>query len=423
MYRSFSGPELAELVAVGCLIVAERSSSAEMEHVVEHNSHLEEVRSMRHWIRAVMCITSVTSAEEAGGGAGQDGISAVNLSRRIEIEAPLDVLAMLGFDLVPPSVTLRHFAGGPCDSVSPAIAMGSLICTTEEGGELLRLQEEKDVRRVGGTHGALWVTGDVHSVAEAVAADRATLRARRALQAPPPGAEPGTVAAKEDEGDAPVDAVGVAEEVVLVFWGYAGWSRTQLHGELARGGWGMCRAELTDIFTPLVAARPGLGLLSSRWDRVVDSGRLVYAAENEMSTTRTAAEGEGRREVEEAAQADGVRAVVQELARQQSDLRAQRLARQQQDQDAIAASPDGRGGTGENAAPLAAPVAGTPIHATRGGGAALFASAFALRGNGGGAANVHVGIGGLDGGALARELAGVEGGDEVLATLGELTGL
>ena len=423
MYRSFSGPELAELVAVGCLIVAERSSSAEMEHVVEHNSHLEEVRSMRHWIRAVMCITSVTSAEEAGGGAGQDGISAVNLSRRIEIEAPLDVLAMLGFDLVPPSVTLRHFAGGPCDSVSPAIAMGSLICTTEEGGELLRLQEEKDVRRVGGTHGALWVTGDVHSVAEAVAADRATLRARRALQAPPPGAEPGTVAAKEDEGDAPVDAVGVAEEVVLVFWGYAGWSRTQLHGELARGGWGMCRAELTDIFTPLVAARPGLGLLSSRWDRVVDSGRLVYAAENEMSTTRTAAEGEGRREVEEAAQADGVRAVAQELARQQSDLRAQRLARQQQDQHAIEASPDGRGGTGDNAAPLAAPVAGTPIHATRGGGAALFASAFALRGNGGGAANVHVGIGGLDGGALARELAGVEGGDEVLATLGELTGL
>ena len=36
MYRSFSGPELAELVAVGCLIVAERSSSAEMEHVLEH---------------------------------------------------------------------------------------------------------------------------------------------------------------------------------------------------------------------------------------------------------------------------------------------------------------------------------------------------------------------------------------------------
>ena len=36
---------------------------------------------------------------------------------------------------------------------------------------------------------------------------------------------------------------------VLIYLGDARWTRTQLLGELARGGWGMTKGRLTDVFS------------------------------------------------------------------------------------------------------------------------------------------------------------------------------
>lgn len=59
---------------------------------------------------------------------------------------------------------------------------------------------------------------------------------------------------------------------VFVYWGYAGWSRCQLMGEIARGSWGLCKANTQDV----VSKRP-----DEVWQAVYP--RLVFAPKSEMS--------------------------------------------------------------------------------------------------------------------------------------------
>mmetsp|Transcript_18962 Transcript_18962/g.48325 ORF Transcript_18962/g.48325 Transcript_18962/m.48325 type:complete len:90 (+) Transcript_18962:264-533(+) len=72
--------------------------------------------------------------------------------------------------------------------------------------------------------------------------------------------------------------------VVHVFWGEARWSRTQLLGELARGSWGMCRAEASDLFD---SAHERV------WKATHRSGRLIYAPRTAMSDAHDFGGGDG----------------------------------------------------------------------------------------------------------------------------------
>jgi len=76
---------------------------------------------------------------------------------------------------------------------------------------------------------------------------------------------------------------------LMVFWGYAGWSRCQLMGEIARGSWGLCRAETRDV-------------VSTGFDEVWRAvyGRLLFAPKSEMSESyggQVPQEQERRREL------------------------------------------------------------------------------------------------------------------------------
>ena len=59
---------------------------------------------------------------------------------------------------------------------------------------------------------------------------------------------------------------------MFIFWGYAGWSRTQLLGEIARGGWGMCRIYIDSINNP-----------SDIWNKIYNSGNSIFAPLTEFS--------------------------------------------------------------------------------------------------------------------------------------------
>jgi len=73
------------------------------------------------------------------------------------------------------------------------------------------------------------------------------------------------------EADSPES--GISGPVrVFVYWGYAGWSRCQLMGEIARGSWGLCKANTQDV----VSKRP-----DEVWQAVYP--RLVFAPKSEMS--------------------------------------------------------------------------------------------------------------------------------------------
>ncbi|RQM26659.1 hypothetical protein B5M09_002055 [Aphanomyces astaci] len=58
-----------------------------------------------------------------------------------------------------------------------------------------------------------------------------------------------------------------------VFWGDAQWTRAQLLGEIARGSWGLCRADIEDLLVPV----------GERWNQLKASNRLAFAPVSEMS--------------------------------------------------------------------------------------------------------------------------------------------
>jgi len=248
----FTGEDLAALLDVGCLIVAEKSKSGEMEEILRHNSHIRQVRMMNHWIKGVYLITEcdVDAASD-----GSDCIVAVNITRQIdEGDLPGGVEAMgraTGVDKV-----VWHL-GGPC--MDESITSIALLHATHPD----EIRDNPNVA-VGGNQGGLWVVGSIEHVGK-VAVDDAMRRG-----------EPSAIKS---------------------FLGTARWSRTQLLGELARGGWGMGRAEACDGF-PLeavvnTAANAGGGQSlppdgfpkhDELWSSLVHEGsqRLVYAPENEM---------------------------------------------------------------------------------------------------------------------------------------------
>ena len=57
---------------------------------------------------------------------------------------------------------------------------------------------------------------------------------------------------------------------ILIFWGCAQWSRTQLLGEIARAHWGLCKMTVADILEEASSRRSHMG------------ERLIYAPKSEM---------------------------------------------------------------------------------------------------------------------------------------------
>eukprot|EP01062_Namystynia_karyoxenos_P026276 TRINITY_DN20464_c0_g1_i1.p1 TRINITY_DN20464_c0_g1~~TRINITY_DN20464_c0_g1_i1.p1 ORF type:complete len:1032 (+),score=333.23 TRINITY_DN20464_c0_g1_i1:132-3227(+) len=229
---SFSGAELAALLNVGCLIVTEKRTSQHMEHVLRHNAHIPQVLSVAHWVKGVYLITEIDSTSASDDS---DLIVAVNLNGR---SAPhVGPHGSHGCSYV-------CQVGGPCYQQMARVAAAVLSNTPHTE---LPPPSECGSARVwqGGMQGGLWAVGKVDAVAECAARDSA-----RAAAAGAPAERP----------------------TVRVWAGDARWSRTQLLGELARGGWGMCRAEAADLIP-----KPTL------WEDLINGDRLIYAPKNEMS--------------------------------------------------------------------------------------------------------------------------------------------
>ncbi len=66
---------------------------------------------------------------------------------------------------------------------------------------------------------------------------------------------------------------------IHIYWGDARWSRTQLLGELARGSWGMCKAEGMDAICTqsIVDEHTNCVSPTSLWKHLLESKRLIYA--------------------------------------------------------------------------------------------------------------------------------------------------
>ena len=109
---SFTGDELANLLQVGCFIAATKETSQEMEETISDHYFIPQIRSLAHWIKAVMLVIEV---ESDSSSVGDDTIIAINLTRQIEDvdDVPNDLLEKAQA-ASRTGITFRHFIGGPC---------------------------------------------------------------------------------------------------------------------------------------------------------------------------------------------------------------------------------------------------------------------------------------------------------------------
>jgi len=302
LMMSFTGEDLAALLEVGCIIAAEKKKSVQMEEILRNNSHIRQVRMMNHWVKGVYLITEV---EVDGASDGSDCIVAVNITRQIDATELPDELQALARKKVGEATRVSrviHHIGGPCMDGADYVTAVALLHATHPD----EVEAHPKVA-VGGNQGGLWIVGDLKDVAAMAASDA-------------------------ERRDATIE--------VKCFWGTARWSRTQLLGELARGGWGMCRSEAADTFpTEAVvntAANAGEGQAAPSggfpkhdelWVSLVAEGcnRLIYAPDNEMSRDEDEEEGEQRTPEEED---QAARELNERMAKHREQLKQQLLAQQ-----------------------------------------------------------------------------------------------
>eukprot|EP00039_Didymoeca_costata_P018442 m.333469 g.333469 ORF g.333469 m.333469 type:complete len:516 (+) comp17149_c0_seq1:199-1746(+) len=359
MMLSFTGPELASLLQIGCLIVTEPRTSAQMADAVLFNSHIPAVATMRHWVGGVYLITDIVSESASDG---DDSIIAVNLAGRAigNLPKPLEdhveqmttsSSAIVGRDVTlsglgiaygfrmsryngqtarivgrqpngrirvqlhsnqrkiiavkpsnitmlgdePPTANVTHAIGGPCETYS---ANSVSVLTNTSPHEL----SDANVK-VGLQHGGLCCTGDLDDVLAVARSDASRRAADNGNHATP-------------------------EPVVATYWGDARWSRTQLLGELARGSWGVCRAELNDILQSQTDRTTGE---LSLWKNLIDSDRLIYAPKSEMMEVYE--EESDDEEMTEEEQQQVQEEVQEQVAALRQRLREQLLSQQAQEEE------------------------------------------------------------------------------------------
>lgn len=229
---------------------------------------------------AAPCTLCFVSDEQAS--CGHDRIAAVNLARPLGTPLRREkvdgaVSAACATYRGAARVQLEHYCGGPCDE-------GDLVCCIVLGGggcgwtvvkdlqEAIQLAHSRAVRRCE---------------AQGAICGGQTVRLTGLQSAPELNGEIGValrfaeasgrwlVRLRNGEGKqlkpANLEGLDGAGGRVLCFWGDARWSRAQLLGEIARGDWGLCRANVGDLTTAP----------QERWRNT--AGRLAFAPITEMS--------------------------------------------------------------------------------------------------------------------------------------------
>lgn len=353
LMASITGPEIAALIEEGCLVGSAESFSSELEaQIAGFPEAMREGIVCRNWIKGVFLIVKVVEGRERDtvllrvsddeelelllnqiGGDGQtlhlrgrkftvlpagplvefaddpdtspakrraamrdielpvtlhlrpeptadcgeDGVVAVNLTWQIDLtsstRSPLRLhrsslyaeAAEEALGGSAPLFQVQHFVGGPCEEDQPAACLVL-------------------------THGHYVVIQSSECLEESVRLAQHVARGDASLEDDPRALPLSTLETSTPDG-VPVDRENVGTDVKLyVCWGYAGWSRCQLMGEIARGSWGLCRSVPEDV---LLRQGP-----EELWRSVYP--RLILAPKNEMSESydgQSSADEERRRQL------------------------------------------------------------------------------------------------------------------------------
>lgn len=181
----------------------------------------------------VYFICGISADRDARSDRGQDSVFAVNLTKELGHVSPFRkarCAAIVGNR----KVFIRHFDGGPCNGLHAFSCMRFVTKEAAlEGGAKILDQQAGD--RPGSPH-VLVISGTLSDIVDLAHKDWEMENQRRGICSRP-----------EPE---------LAKRMVHLAWGDGHWSRTQLIGEIARGGWGMCKFSASDVFETPTSPTP-----------------------------------------------------------------------------------------------------------------------------------------------------------------------
>jgi erythromycin esterase-like protein/ubiquitin-protein ligase/putative AlgH/UPF0301 family transcriptional regulator len=192
---TFTGNEMANMIQVGCLLVAtEKSSNHNLRLMSQYMDDPKLCDNLAHWTKSVFLITSIFRQ------GGKECIIGVNLTREYAKEKlPRKIKERIRVTELDQG---RHLIGGPVEPFSPL-----LLVEVDSGCLNENLKSLDYVVSFHSEGFSLWCT------------------------------QPDNI-----------DSFRMTKDIkqVRICWGFAAWDRVQLLGEIARGGWGLalCTPEL-----------------------------------------------------------------------------------------------------------------------------------------------------------------------------------
>ena len=189
----------------------------------------ELVHNLKHWTYSAFIITDVIKTTH-----GEEHIIGVNLVQKVEInKCPLQYFTWLPYSrlFVNYRDEIEHYIGGPCNPTTPHILISCKCPHVKDiySDNLKCLIDNKqDVILFGklqllNEHEILWIVANCN--------------------------------------------------LIKIIWGVAGWSKVQLLGEIARGSWGINKA---NMFALIYSE-------NTLWKKLIDTNSVLFSGKNEFS--------------------------------------------------------------------------------------------------------------------------------------------
>jgi len=251
LVRGLTGEQIVSRVREGFLIVRTKESSERSRLMLLTNGHIPLIQqNLTPWIAGVYLITGISMSDSTRG---DDLICAVNLAKELHTVPPdweRHARSIVGKK----RVVIKHMDSGPCDGLH---SVGCLKATPRQ-----RVEEDSEFKIMDDMPGGLAIAGPLRKVVEISHWDwlREQEETKSNNQKPAPLPPP---------------------RLVYACWGDGTWSRTQLIGEIARGGWGMAVFKSSDAFP--VEGQPDPPGPDGLFMKIHRENRPIAPEENEMS--------------------------------------------------------------------------------------------------------------------------------------------
>jgi len=231
---SFTGKELSDMVNLGFIIVCSKKHSDDIEKIKKEPGVPENlINNLNNWCKGVYFINDISSRDN------DDSICAINLTNKVDLESMMididsnkhslkSIWLSYYNDLTNVNFKFQFYIGGPC---VPQHITG--LCILDN--ELVKN------------------TNDIN-VIDLVNSDN-----KKILVAPIKILALFLINNK------------ISNDIIIhAFFGFAGWGRTQLLGEMVKGSWGLVKMDMQDM------------IINKLWDKYINSDKLVFVKENEF---------------------------------------------------------------------------------------------------------------------------------------------